>query len=252
MDQKLEMEQINVQLTVGGEPIEMGMSVPVEPVKLRAMLPIFRQMSNSFISSGEDAIRASGKEISCKAGCGACCRQLVPVSEAETFDIRALIDAMPEPRRSELIERFRAGMEKFNSAGYFDKLDEAAKGSDEDYDEIIKEYFRFQVACPFLENESCSIHEARPITCREYLVTSPADLCDSAEGTGIENVRHFFQVKEAVISLSRDKTSQELPYIPMIRIMEWTDREADDSREQTGMEWMQGFFGQLAKYSKPA
>jgi Fe-S-cluster containining protein len=31
--------------------------------------------------------------------------------------------------------------------------------------------------CPFLEDESCSIHPDRPLVCREYLVTSPAELC---------------------------------------------------------------------------
>ena len=36
-----------------------------------------------------------------------------------------------------------------------------------------REYFQLGIPCPFLEEESCSIYHDRPITCREYLVTSP-------------------------------------------------------------------------------
>ena len=81
----------------------------------------------------------------------------------------------------------------------------------------MDEYFTYQVACPFLENESCSIHESRPIACREYLVTSSPEYCSSAKGEGIENVQHLFKVKEAVISLGGDKLPRELPYVPMIK-----------------------------------
>ncbi len=40
-----------------------------------------------------------------------------------------------------------------------------------------RRYFHLGIACPFLEDESCSIHADRPISCREYLVTSPAVNC---------------------------------------------------------------------------
>lgn len=244
-------ETINISLETGGEPVKLGMSVPSEPVKFRAMLPILRKMSNSFIEMGVSQINAAGGDISCRAGCGACCRQIVPISEAEAYDLRGLVDSMPEPRRSEIIDRFRSGLAKLNSDGYFDMLSAAAKGSDADYEVAIKEYFRFQIACPFLENESCSIHDSRPVTCREYLVTSPPELCNSAEGTGVKNVRHFFQVKEALISTARDKTPVELPFVPLIRILEWTEANPSDDKIKMGRDWMKVFFGELSRLSGP-
>ena len=42
--------------------------------------------------------RPRGVRVSCRAGCGACCRQLVPIAEAEARRIRDLVEAMPEPR----------------------------------------------------------------------------------------------------------------------------------------------------------
>jgi len=246
------MEPINVAVTVAGVPIEMGMNVPAETVKLRAMLPILHQMSNAFINAAEASIQEEGKEISCKAGCGACCRQLVPVSESEAFDLRVLVESMPEPRRSEIISRFSSTMETLNAAEFFERLDAVSIKGEDAYEEILREYFRFGIACPFLENESCSIHESRPITCREYLVTSPAELCNSAEGEGIANVRHYFQLKEALISVARNKTPEELPYVPLVRVLDWTKESDDDSPTQTGKEWVAALFDFLVRHSKPA
>ena len=42
--------------------------------------------------------------------------------------------------------------------------------------------------CPFLEEESCSIHPDRPLVCREYLVTSPAELCAGPTQEGVTPV----------------------------------------------------------------
>ncbi|HLA95135.1 MAG TPA: hypothetical protein VK612_05390, partial [Pyrinomonadaceae bacterium] len=136
------MEPINVAVTVAGVPIEMGMNVPAETVKLRAMLPILHQMSNAFINAAEASIQEEGKEISCKAGCGACCRQLVPVSESEAFDLRVLVESMPEPRRSEIISRFSSTMETLNAAEFFERLDAVSIKGEDAYEEILREYFR--------------------------------------------------------------------------------------------------------------
>ena len=50
-------------------------------------------------------VAARGEAISCKAGCGACCRQLVPVSETEAHHLRDVVEAMPEPRRAAVTAR---------------------------------------------------------------------------------------------------------------------------------------------------
>ena len=245
-------EQLNVTLSAAGTSIPVSMSVPAGSVKLRRMLPVIQKMSSEFIEMGARDLQAAGKAISCKAGCGACCRQLVPIAEAEAHELRDLVERMPDERQSIIKGRFESAMDRLNSAGFIDRLAAAAElESDDEYDRLVKEYFTFQIACPFLENESCSIHEARPIACREYLVTSPAENCKSAEGTGVENVQHYFQVKEALIMLSHRKTKRELPYVPLIQLMEWANRIPDDTPMHTGKEWVEKFFKRLAEYSRP-
>src|SRR5260221_92883 len=44
------------------------------------------------------------------------------------------------------------------------------------------------IACPCLEDESGSIHPDRPMACREYLVTSPAENCRTPRADNIEKV----------------------------------------------------------------
>ena len=68
----MENEWVNgrVELLIGGEPLELKFTVPAKPVKLRQMLPVFQQMSNRFNEIAAENVKAQGKEISCKAGCG--------------------------------------------------------------------------------------------------------------------------------------------------------------------------------------
>ena len=64
------------------------MTVPAKPVKPMRMLPIFQAMASSFVDTSIEEIEAQGKKISCKAGCGACCRQAVPLAEIEAYQNR--------------------------------------------------------------------------------------------------------------------------------------------------------------------
>src|SRR5687768_6374056 len=149
------------ELSIGGEPFEIGFTVPAKPVKLRRMLPVFQQMSDTFNEIAAAGLEAQGKSISCSAGCGACCRQIVPISEAEAFDLRGVVEALPETRRSEIEKRFAAGVEKLNKISFFERLEKVAETDDAGYSAAIREYFTQQIACPFLEDESCSIHKSR-------------------------------------------------------------------------------------------
>ena len=50
-------------------------------------------------------------------------------------------------------------------------------------------YFRLGIPCPFLEEESCSIHPDRPLSCREYLVTSAPIHCAEQAPDKVQGVR---------------------------------------------------------------
>ncbi|MBC7910182.1 MAG: YkgJ family cysteine cluster protein, partial [Pyrinomonadaceae bacterium] len=67
-----------VGLNISGERFEMEITVPAAPTRARRMLPVFQSLADSLVGVGIKQAEAEGGTISCKKGCGACCRWLVP------------------------------------------------------------------------------------------------------------------------------------------------------------------------------
>lgn len=240
-----------VTLSLYGEPIEMEMTVPATPVKPKRMLPIFQTITSSFIELGINAVESEGEKISCKAGCGACCRQPVPLAEIEAFQLAELVENMPEPRRSEIKRRFAEGAKHFHENGWFDKMESYPQLSAKERQALVMKYFYEGVACPFLEDESCSIHPDRPLSCREYLVTSPAENCSRPTAETIRQMRIHLKPSIAVLEMNIKANLGNNFFVPMIRALEHAAAFPDVSEEKTGELWMADFFQKLTKSEIP-
>lgn len=195
-----------VVLEVGEERIPVEMTVPAGPIAVEDVLPILHGLSSLFATRATARAEAEGREISCRAGCGACCRQLVPIAPAEARALARLVEAMPEPRRERVRRRFDAALDVLEPLGLMERLDL----NRDDRQVIAREYFAAGVACPFLEDEACSIHADRPLSCREYLVTSPPDLC-AALSPGIEKVT--LEARPSLALLNADLRDGWLPLV---------------------------------------
>jgi Fe-S-cluster containining protein len=165
----------DIVLEISGEPVAFHLEVPSGPTTLEALLPVFQGLADAMAGRAAGKAVAAGETISCRAGCGACCRQAVPVAEAEARAIAALVEAMPEPRRTTVRERFAAASTRLQDTAQASRRIDIA--DDKTAIDVGNRYFGLGVPCPFLEDESCSIYADRPLRCREYLVTSPAAAC---------------------------------------------------------------------------
>lgn len=249
----------NVAVTIAGVPLEMQMTVPAKPVKAHRMLPVFQQMANALVDVSVQALEGEGKAISCKAGCGACCRQPVPISETEVYQIAELVEAMPEPRRSAIKKKFADGVEHFEKIGWFDRLNKhhgtgkAATNSDELQEAIgvVLDYFYEGVACPFLENEACSIHLNRPVSCREYLVTSPAENCSKPSAQTVNVVELLIKPSRTVRATGSTGRLRSAGFLTLIRALDLAQKVPETFVEKTGERWMADFFGHLAQTPIP-
>lgn len=242
----------NVRLSIGGEPFDLQMTVPAKPVKPQRMLPIFQQMTNSFVGMAETAVENAGGRISCSKGCGACCRQAIPLAEIEAYQIAEMVEALPEPRRTEIKNRFDAAWRHFSEKGWFERLDDCINLSAAERETVVLEYFYENVACPFLENECCSIHQARPLACREYLVTSPAVNCSHLAAEKIRMVDLPIKPSDTVRKITNSPNlNQSVNFVPLVLALEWAARNADRFPERTGEQWMAGFFTNLTKSEIP-
>lgn len=248
-----------IEMTVGGIPLKMELTVPKTPVKPHRMLPIFQYAANAFVDISSQAAEAQGKSISCKAGCGACCSQAVPIAEIEVYNIARVVEEMPEPRRTAVKERFADAVRHFEKKDWFGRMKQAAaKAGTVSRDEVMVEvqtlaleYFHDNIPCPFLEAGSCSIHPDRPIACREYLVTSPAENCSNPTAGTIDKVQMLVKTSDAVKTVGRTERFRQMGFIPLIRALEIAETYPESFAEKRGERWVTDLFSQLTRSQIP-
>ena len=221
-----------LRLSVGDLRIVHPITVPTGPVPAADVVPALQGLVNAVVAAAE-----AGKAISCRKGCGACCRQLVPISRTEAERLLSTVAALPAERRAVLESRFAAAEAALSAADLKER-----KGRPDR--ELSSAYFALGIPCPFLEEESCSIHSDRPLVCREYLVTSPAELC---AGPGQEGVT---PVPVPKVSLAaRGLQDEREDWFPLALLMDWAKRRPKAGARRTGPEWVQRFLkGMSAKH----
>lgn len=245
------MRTATVAMTVAGVKLQFQLTVPPGPTPPIELLPIFQSMTDAFVGAAVENAKAAGETISCRKGCGACCRQLVPISEVEVESIRRLVRALPEPRRSQVIERFAIALQQLDQAGLLEALRAPASVPREDIQAFGDAYFAQQVACPFLEDESCSIHPKRPLVCREYLVMSPAAHCAKPSADTIRCVAMPVKMSRAIRHLDMSKQQPSATWIPMILALEWRKPERAEATPPTGVESVSTVFREITGRDVP-
>jgi Fe-S-cluster containining protein len=228
------------------------LTVPTGPMRFAQALPLVRALADTVVKAAAKASEDKGEKISCKAGCGACCRQLVPISEIEARRIGELVEAMPEPRRTEIRARFADDHRRLEEAGLLDRLLHHENPIQGQMAALGIEYFRHRLPCPFLENESCSIYAERPLACREYLVTSPAEHCANPTPETVHGVKQPFWVWTALARLDEgSEPDRFLRWVPLVLAPEWADANPDRSEPLPGPELVQKLIEKLAGQDVP-
>jgi Fe-S-cluster containining protein len=218
------------------------MTVPKEPIALKEMLPLFFSFADAVVRAAAKGTEEGGKKISCKKGCGACCRQSVPISETEAHWIRRVVDRLPSARQIEIHRRFTEARRRLADAGLLEKLLHPETWVEGEGWKIAMDYFRLGLPCPFLEEESCSIHSDRPIKCREYLVTSPAENCRQPAAESIKMVDLPFQIWTAMARLDNDwGDERKIRWVPLVLALDWADEHPQDPSPRSGQEVLRKF-----------
>ncbi len=233
-----------VSLAIGGRPLEIEIEAPAGPTTLEAVMPVFRGLTNLLVARAEARMEAQGKAISCRKGCGACCSQAVQISETEARSLAALVEALPEPRRSVVRDRFAAAEQRLEAAGMTRRIAAFPAADKDENVRFALDYFRLGMACPFLEEGSCSIHPVRPLNCREYLVTSPAEACARLNAEEVRTVPLEGSVCNSVIGLSRDAT----PYgwVLLVQALSFARAHPEPAPTRPGPAWIEAGFARLS------
>lgn len=235
----------DIDLAVGSRRLRTRISIPVLPTRPAALLPIVQRLADAAVAAvGEDA-KTLGHPISCRAGCAHCCRQLVPLTEVEARRLCELIDAYPEPRRKEILDRFAAARERLREAGMLDELENPPNPGENDPQRRGYDYFQLGIACPFLENESCSIYAERPLVCREYVVTSSPERCRDPRPREVVVPMLPFNTWHALARTASPDPDRPILWLPLILAPQWVEAHPEPPPTQTGPELVRRLFAEL-------
>ena len=241
----------DVKLSVAGQSLNLRLTVPVGQTKPTRLLPVLRSISESLVNAVESRARAEGFQVSCKKGCGACCRQLVPISETDARRLRELVAGMPEARKTAVLARFEDAKQRIGAAGLLERLRFPESIVGDEFKKFGLNYFHQGVACPFLEEESCSIHQERPLVCREYLVVSPPENCARQTNEPVQVLSMPAEVSMAARRLGRGADGLPVDHwVPLILALDWADAHGEEP-SRPGPEIVKEIFAGLVKKELP-
>jgi Fe-S-cluster containining protein len=240
---------VDFTLKVGAGQLQASLQVPAGKVTLTQLLPVLQTLTSSIVNSTVGIINTEGYQVSCRAGCGACCRQLVPLSLFEAEALAAWIRTLPPERQAGLEQRFHVALLAFRDSGMLARLDPATwvEGSLESKS-IAMDYLALKIPCPFLVDESCSIHPIRPLVCREYLVTSPAAFCSAPTQQTVVTVPLPIKPSLLLYQLGAQLEPGTHGWIPLIFLFAWmqSDSHPGDAVSAPGPELLYEFVKRLS------
>src|SRR5215510_11045963 len=155
-------ERFDIVLNTPAGQLSSTLDVPTGFVPVTAIVPAMRRLGEEAERLEERRAIQAGRSISCRMGCAACCRMLVPLSPPEAFALRDYIVQLPEERQTALRQKIADSKSKLGSHDLLDRLQEVADATspipDEELDPINRAYYALRHPSPFLENAICSIY----------------------------------------------------------------------------------------------
>ncbi|MGK2927539.1 MAG: YkgJ family cysteine cluster protein [Lysobacterales bacterium] len=234
------------QLRIGSQRLKFRLVVPASEVPAESLLPTLHELSNRVAEGVETQASERELKVSCRKGCGACCRQLVPVTPAEARLLAHIVSGLPDAAQAVIRERFRQTVQSLQDAGLEERAMNYHKLPSPEVRALVFEYFQLGITCPFLEEESCSIHPLRPLACREYLVVSSPEHCATLDGTQIQRLRFPVSIAGALAQVEGASAPQRNKYLPLIMALERSESDGLEVELRPGPNWVQAFFEELS------
>jgi Fe-S-cluster containining protein len=241
---------VKFALRVGDASIEVDAQLPEGAVAPAVLLPILQNLSNSMSELTVRRADRLGSRLSCREGCGACCRQAVPITPVEARAIAEWLDAQPAERQAVLRERFRQAAAKLEESGIAADIRASANAQGRDLMHVLGlKYFALGIPCPFLEEERCTIHEIRPLRCREYLVVSPAEHCAHPETKEIVGIKPPVLLSQILARWNVNGDPQPHELILLAMLDEWIAKHpaGEDRAHRTSPELLEEFLRAFAR-----
>ena len=248
------MEQIDLAVKIPHGELEARVSIPTDFIPISSIVPVLRELGEKAQSMEVTHSQKMGHTISCQKGCSACCQRfMVPVSPPEAFALTEVLDHLPDEHRMRVKSRLATVLQRLKESNVFPTLLELGESprqqSEEDLDSINRDYYALGVPCVFLENDVCSIYEHRPAACREFLVSSPAELCQDMVNNPIQQLPVPLRGGTVLSILWSDLMGGPVRLIPLPLAFAWADRHRSlQDRKWKGAELFDKALESLGKF----
>ena len=218
--------RVDVKLATSDGELAAWVVVPNRPARVDELVPAAQDLTDGIVELAVLQAEKAGEKVSCRAGCSACCAQLVPVSEPEAFALADLVADLPEARRRRVLARFAEAIGGMEDAGLLETLRNPPP-TDAEHREMARAYFELGQKCPFLEDDRCGIHPDRPLACRELNVLTPAERCKSPFDTPVDKVPIPLRMTTVMARVAARLSGRAPANIPLILSLEWASRHGD-------------------------
>ncbi len=219
--------RVRVSLGAGRFSLETTLEVPAGDVAEQDVVPALGRLADGLIGKAR-----RGFAVSCQPGCAACCRQLVPVSMPELRHITAVWAARDDA--DEIAARREGARRRLRNHGLADVVTRTASFDSRQLVSLARRYVDLGIACPFLVDARCTIYGQRPLSCREYAVTTPPAACVEPGRRRIRRVPLPFSLSAVVARNAREPGWRSLIDPPLL---------ADDEPRSRAATWLRRLLG---------
>lgn len=212
------MEIFTIQIDKKGiESSPIRVEIPDGDIKLTYLIPWLYRLFDKII----EVELYNYRDISCRKGCGNCCKQLVPLAIPEAFFLNDLINTFSHKMLVKIKHRFTKIIDIVKNEGLLENLKNPGKNI-----HIDIAYFNLAMECPFLEDGICAIYQYRPFICREYYVTSDAAYCSNLEMDRIQKVKIKRNVGALIAAFSARLLGLQPAPVPLAIFPVWVKENA--------------------------
>lgn len=224
------MKKYAIVIHKNGTPLtQLELEIPISDISLAGLVPSLQRLFDRILEAEID----DPGQISCREGCEACCRQLIPISIPEAFFLNDLIRSLPLKKQTELRQRFRHTMNLVQRAGWEADLKNPRRNPDLD-----QLYFQLNTSCPFLEDRRCTIYPSRPLVCREYHVKNPAEDCADPYHHSIQKLKFKRNLGALLAVFSAHLYSLPPNPIPLILVSNWVEEHPNLATQKWPGTWL--------------
>lgn len=207
--------------------VEESWSIHETRVQLSALVPEAFRLADRIACEAAEREERRGSKVSCSEGCANCCRFLVCLSIPEALYMYERLLEAERPWHYQILDRFQQAREALRQNGLAEMLerDLVREAGDVSYDHrlhlLSRQYLALNLACPFLDYEICSIYSWRPVTCRQYLVTSPARWCVDPFSKNVRRVSLVQNVTDLLAQVTADVLKEPFRMIALPLAVHW-------------------------------